>query len=255
MLARHEMSQGPGRRRWPLPARGCGQDGRCGSCRGPIRGRDRRGRPRSPLSRQLGDGYTARVRAAALSDPPAGIQQAWPSIAQDVWHISNCDAQWESAAKQFQTRTCSTSPATMSSVPNSLTQSRRTGSDFSRLSGTPIANSRSTGRAGTRPVAGHHRRGAPVGLNGWGWPNSLPEAGRPEEVCRSMKCLVVIECGPTSFGACVPDLPGCVAVAATREEVTTVIHEAIGFHVEAMKEGGLPPPAPGSSPQPVGIDA
>lgn len=37
-----------------------------------------------------------------------------------------------------------------------------------------------------------------------------------------MKYLVVIERGPTSFGAYVPDLPGCVAVAATREEITAL---------------------------------
>ena len=62
-----------------------------------------------------------------------------------------------------------------------------------------------------------------------------------------MKYLVVVESGPTSFGTYVPDLPGCVAVGATREEVTTLIHEAIEFHIEGMKEGGLPIPAPSSS--------
>jgi predicted RNase H-like HicB family nuclease len=59
--------------------------------------------------------------------------------------------------------------------------------------------------------------------------------------------LVVIEAGPTSFGAYVPDLPGCVAVGATREEVTRLIHEAIEFHIEGMKEDGLPIPSPSSS--------
>lgn len=59
-----------------------------------------------------------------------------------------------------------------------------------------------------------------------------------------MQYLVVIEGGPTSFGAYVPDLPGCVAVGETREEVTRLIHEAIEFHIEGMKEDGLPiPPA------------
>ena len=70
-----------------------------------------------------------------------------------------------------------------------------------------------------------------------------------------MKYLVVIEKGPTSFGAYVPDLPGCVAVGVTREEVTTLIHEAIEFHIEGMKEDGLSIPAPSSSPELVDVDA
>jgi predicted RNase H-like HicB family nuclease len=70
-----------------------------------------------------------------------------------------------------------------------------------------------------------------------------------------MKYLVVVESGPTSFGAYVPDLPGCVAVGSTREEVTTLIHEAIEFHIEGMKEDGLPIPAPSSSSELVEIDA
>lgn len=49
-----------------------------------------------------------------------------------------------------------------------------------------------------------------------------------------MQYLVVIEKGPTSFGAYVPDLPGCVAVGETRAEVTQLIHEAIEFHVEGL---------------------
>ena len=70
-----------------------------------------------------------------------------------------------------------------------------------------------------------------------------------------MKYLVVIESGPTSFGAYVPDLPGCVAVGATREEVTTLIREAIEFHIEGMKQDGLPIPASSSSPELVDVYA
>ena len=61
-----------------------------------------------------------------------------------------------------------------------------------------------------------------------------------------MQYLVVIEQGPSSFGAYVPDLPGCVAAGDTREEVTQLIHEAIEFHLEGMKEDGLPIPQPHS---------
>ena len=62
-----------------------------------------------------------------------------------------------------------------------------------------------------------------------------------------MKYLVVIEQGPVSFGAYVPDLPGCVAVGDTRDEVTQLIHEAIEFHLEGMKQDGQSIPEPHSS--------
>ena len=62
-----------------------------------------------------------------------------------------------------------------------------------------------------------------------------------------MQYLVVIEEGSSSFGAYVPDLPGCVAVGETRAEVTALIHEAIDFHLEGMKEDGVPIPLPHSS--------
>ena len=62
-----------------------------------------------------------------------------------------------------------------------------------------------------------------------------------------MQYLVIIEKGPASFGAYVPDLPGCMAVGETRSEVTKLIHEAIEFHLEGMQEDGLPVPEPLSS--------
>jgi predicted RNase H-like HicB family nuclease len=70
-----------------------------------------------------------------------------------------------------------------------------------------------------------------------------------------MQFLVVIEQGPSSFGAYVPDLPGCVAVAASRSEVTQLIHEAIEFHLEGMKEEGLPIPEPHSSGELIEVNA
>ena len=59
-----------------------------------------------------------------------------------------------------------------------------------------------------------------------------------------MKYLVVIEKGPSSFGAYVPDLPGCVAAAKTRREVKRLIREAIQFHVQDMRDRGYPIPKP-----------
>jgi predicted RNase H-like HicB family nuclease len=70
-----------------------------------------------------------------------------------------------------------------------------------------------------------------------------------------MKYLVVIEEGPSSFGAYVPDLPGCVAVGESRAEVTRLIHEAIEFHLEGMQEDGIPIPEPHSTSEVVEIRA
>jgi predicted RNase H-like HicB family nuclease len=57
---------------------------------------------------------------------------------------------------------------------------------------------------------------------------------------------VVFEKGPTSWGAYVPDLPGCVAVADTREEVERLIQEAIVFHIKGLRADGDPVPEPTS---------
>ncbi len=59
-----------------------------------------------------------------------------------------------------------------------------------------------------------------------------------------MRYTVVIEQGPTSYGAYVPDLPGCIAAAETHAEVVTLIREAIEFHLDGLREEGLPLPKP-----------
>jgi predicted RNase H-like HicB family nuclease len=50
--------------------------------------------------------------------------------------------------------------------------------------------------------------------------------------------LVILEGGPGGSGAHVPDLPGCIAAGASREEVLRLIRDAIAFHIEGMKEAG-----------------
>ena len=62
-----------------------------------------------------------------------------------------------------------------------------------------------------------------------------------------MKYAVVIEKGEKGYGAYVPDLPGCIAAADTKEEIKKLIHEAIEFHIEGLKEDGEPIPKPSSS--------
>jgi predicted RNase H-like HicB family nuclease len=62
-----------------------------------------------------------------------------------------------------------------------------------------------------------------------------------------MQYLVVIEKGDSSYGAYVPDLPGCVAAADSETEVRQLIREAIEFHIEGLREHGEPVPVPNSS--------
>ncbi len=61
-----------------------------------------------------------------------------------------------------------------------------------------------------------------------------------------MQYLVVIKQGPNSFGAYVPDLPGCVAVGESRAEAMELIHEAIEFHLDGLKVEGKTIPSPHS---------
>ena len=55
--------------------------------------------------------------------------------------------------------------------------------------------------------------------------------------------MVVIEKGDASWGAYVPDLPGCVAVGETEAEVRQLIQEAIEFHLEDLSKSGAEIPA------------
>ncbi len=58
---------------------------------------------------------------------------------------------------------------------------------------------------------------------------------------------VVLERTDNNYAAYVPDLPGCVATGRTREEVEGRIREAIGLHLEGMREDGEIPPRPTTS--------
>jgi predicted RNase H-like HicB family nuclease len=56
--------------------------------------------------------------------------------------------------------------------------------------------------------------------------------------------LVIIEKGIRGYGAYSPDLPGCVAVGDTQEEVEKNMREAIVMHLQGMIEDQEPIPAP-----------
>ena len=59
-----------------------------------------------------------------------------------------------------------------------------------------------------------------------------------------MRYAVVIEKAQGNFSAYVPDLPGCVATGATISEVESQVRGAIEFHLDGMREDGIPiPPA------------
>ena len=59
-----------------------------------------------------------------------------------------------------------------------------------------------------------------------------------------MRYMVVIERGPSTWGAHVPDLPGCVAVGESRDDVLRLIREAIELHIDGLRQEGheVPPP-------------
>ena len=59
-----------------------------------------------------------------------------------------------------------------------------------------------------------------------------------------MRYAVVIEKAQGNFSAYVPDLPGCVATGATISEVKSQVREAIEFHLDGMREDGIPIPPP-----------
>ncbi len=62
-----------------------------------------------------------------------------------------------------------------------------------------------------------------------------------------MKYMVVIEKAKRNYSAYVPDLPGCVAAAETKNETIDLIKEALQFHLESLKNDGEKIPEPNSS--------
>jgi predicted RNase H-like HicB family nuclease len=70
-----------------------------------------------------------------------------------------------------------------------------------------------------------------------------------------MEYLVVVEKGKTSFGAYVPDLPGCVAVGGSRRQVLRLITDGIRLHIQALREAGESVPTPASRSELVKVEA
>ena len=70
-----------------------------------------------------------------------------------------------------------------------------------------------------------------------------------------MRYAIVIEKAGHNYSAYVPDLPGCVATGTTVEQAEDQIREAIEFHIEGMREDGLPVPEPSSKVEYVDVAA
>jgi len=61
-----------------------------------------------------------------------------------------------------------------------------------------------------------------------------------------MRILILVEPSETGYSASAPDVPGCVAAAATREETEVLMKEALAFHFEGLREDGQSVPEPAS---------
>ena len=61
-----------------------------------------------------------------------------------------------------------------------------------------------------------------------------------------MRCAIVVEKAGNNYSAYAPDLPGCIATGSTVKEAEQEILEAIKFHIDGLREDGLPVPAPSS---------
>lgn len=68
-----------------------------------------------------------------------------------------------------------------------------------------------------------------------------------------MKYVVVYEKSQTGWAAYVPDLPGVVTTGSTREEVRSLIQEAIELHLDGMREDNLPIPEPSAEAEVISI--
>ncbi|MBT4483127.1 MAG: type II toxin-antitoxin system HicB family antitoxin [Candidatus Latescibacteria bacterium] len=62
-----------------------------------------------------------------------------------------------------------------------------------------------------------------------------------------MKYTIIIEKTEKNYGAYVPDLPGCIAVAETRTELIKLIREAIKLHLESLSGSGETIPLPSAT--------
>jgi predicted RNase H-like HicB family nuclease len=68
-----------------------------------------------------------------------------------------------------------------------------------------------------------------------------------------MKYTIIIEKGQNSYGAYVPDIPGLVTVAKTKNVTMQLVREAIKQHLETLQNDGQPFPEPRSESESIEI--
>ena len=74
---------------------------------------------------------------------------------------------------------------------------------------------------------------------------SRPRRWKPvDRSVSDMQYTIIIERSPRNYAAYAPDLPGCVATGATRNETVDQMRRAIQFHIESLREHGEPVPTP-----------
>ena len=62
-----------------------------------------------------------------------------------------------------------------------------------------------------------------------------------------MKYLVIYEKTSSGYSAYAPDLPGCITTGGSLEETERLMKEAIDFHIDGLREDGLPVPEPSTT--------
>jgi predicted RNase H-like HicB family nuclease len=65
--------------------------------------------------------------------------------------------------------------------------------------------------------------------------------------------VVVYEKSEMGWAAYVPDLPGVVTTGHSREEVRSLIQEAVEFHLDGLREDRLPIPQPSAEAEVISV--
>ena len=110
---------------------------------------------------------------------------------------------------------------------------------------TPANTRKSSPVSPSRSAGNGHGRGSSKRRDAAGHVEQHPESSGIAGQSERLSYVVVFERAPRNFSAYVPDLPGCVATGKTRADVERLIREAIGLHLDMMREYNepIPPPA------------
>lgn len=68
-----------------------------------------------------------------------------------------------------------------------------------------------------------------------------------------MNYVVIYEKSQSGWAAYVPDLPGVVTTASSKEEVRSLIQQAIEFHLDGLREDQVPIPEPSAEAEVISV--